>query len=356
MLQAFVYNVQTGATRLVSENAAGTSHGNAAASVDAISGNSQFVLFSSSATNLVNGLSTPVGGVFRQDLSTGQTQLVDTNGAGTAAGNGTLTFGESISDDGNLVVFQSDATDLVSGTINYSSSDLEISNVFVRNMETGTTQLVSVDPTGKNANNAFASDGTISGNGAEIAFFSDASNLVTGHGTISSFQLFVRSLTTGVTSLASVTLSGASDPIAFDNQAPSTASFSDDGRDLVFVTASNELVPGSFQNQGSLMVVVRDLVAGTNSYVDVDPNGNPTFGATGGEFSGNGQYVVFGTSAAGVVPDEGNGGLFVPETFCLGRRKPSHSYPMRSNSSQSRSFTTRSPMVARTRPMLRMWP
>ncbi len=310
--QTFVYNVQTGATRLVSENAAGTGGGNAVANVDAISGNSQFVLFSSSATDLVSGVSTPGGGVFRQDLSTGQTELVSVNSAGTAGGNGTFDFGESISDDGNLVVFDSDATNLVAGTISYSSSDSEISNVFVRNMETGTTQLVSIDSTGTEANNGEAIGVSISGNGTEVAFFSDATNLVKDlDSPFISTQLYVRNLTTGTTSLASITTTGGSDPNAFPINSPSTASFSDDGRDLVFVTASNELVPGSFENAGDLMVVVRDLVAGTTTYADLGPTGTPTLGATGGEISGNGHFVVFGTSASGVVQDESNGGLFV---------------------------------------------
>ncbi len=310
--QVFVYNVQTGATRPVSENAAGTGAGNAGSSVDAISGNSQFVLFDSSATNLVSGLSTPDGGVFRQDLLTGQTELVSINSEGTAAGNGTFASGESISDDGNLIAFRSDATDLVAGTISYTSSASELSNIFVRNMETATTQLVSIDPTGTEANNTTAVGGTMSGDGTEIAFYSDASNLLPSNGpTINGIQLFVRNLTTGTTSLASVTTTGNSDQQAFPINPPLTVSLSDDGRYLLFVSASNELVPGNFHNNSGLMVLIRDLLAGTTSCVDVGPNGNPTAGANGGEISGNGQYVVFGTGAGGLVQDAGNGGLFV---------------------------------------------
>ncbi len=268
-------------------------------------------MFDSSASDLVSGVSDSYGGVFRQDLLTGQTELVNVNFSSTAAGNGTYADNASISDDGNLIAFLSDATDLVAGDISYTSSSTFLENVFVRNMETGITQLVSIDPTGTEANNEVANLPEISGNGNEVVFRSNATNLLPKSGPTVSLQLFVRNLTTETTSLATVTTTGGSDPDAF----PATDTLSDNGRYLVFVSASNELVPGDYDNLAADMVFLRDLQTGTTSYVDVGPNGSPvefeSGEASGAAISSNGQYVVFATSAGGVVANAPNGGVFV---------------------------------------------
>jgi hypothetical protein len=103
--------------------------------------------------------------------------LVSVNAAGTASGNSDSSFtvnplngGPGIPDpaalasplaspaqavgstnaDGTLMVFQSDATDLVSGV--YDSN--KASDVFVRTLQTGQTALVSATPTGQVGNGA----------------------------------------------------------------------------------------------------------------------------------------------------------------------------------------------------------
>ena len=82
-----------------------------------------------------------------------------------------------IADDGNLVAFDTDSTDLTAGNIssNISSSG---ENVFVRNMTTGVTQLVSVDPTGSQASNSVTGGLGISGSGTEVVFESSSTNLL----------------------------------------------------------------------------------------------------------------------------------------------------------------------------------
>jgi hypothetical protein len=80
---------------------------------------------------------------------------------------------DSISADGSLAVFTSTASNLVLGDGNGTA------DVFVRNMATGVTSMVSIHPDGTSLAGPSA-QGAISGDGRFVAFYSDASNLVSG--------------------------------------------------------------------------------------------------------------------------------------------------------------------------------
>src|SRR5262249_21233034 len=143
------------------------------------------------------------------------------NAAGTSSGNSDSTLFlnpnagtpgspsggfQVLSADGKFLVFQSDATDLVAGV--YDSN--KVSDVFVRNLQTGQTQLVSVTPGGKVGNNA-SFDPIISPDGRYVAFLSTATNLSSvpvgapnTNGSSSYGYLYVRDLDTQTTTLLDV--------------------------------------------------------------------------------------------------------------------------------------------------------
>lgn len=89
-------------------------------------------------------------------------------GTGVAAG-----WGVRISGDGRRIAFQSLATNLIKGDTN------GVEDVFVRDRIANTTQMVSLNTSGKPGNGA-SSIPTISGDGAYVSFLSTATNLVTG--------------------------------------------------------------------------------------------------------------------------------------------------------------------------------
>jgi len=103
----------------------------------AISANGRYVAFVSAATGLtplpVNGSSD----VYVRDLQNGTTTLVSVNASGTAGGNGDSGEPE-ITPDGRYITFSSDAEDLVNNDSN------GVQDVFVRDMQTNTTELVSL--------------------------------------------------------------------------------------------------------------------------------------------------------------------------------------------------------------------
>jgi Tol biopolymer transport system component len=99
-----------GTPTLVSRNASGVV-GNGASGEPTISNDGRFVVFSSSATNLVSGDALGEADVFISDLQAGSLERVSVGMAGTEANDGS---GEpAVSSDGRYVVFSSDATNLV---------------------------------------------------------------------------------------------------------------------------------------------------------------------------------------------------------------------------------------------------
>ena len=153
----------------------------------------RFVAFISAASNLVQGDTSggcrPEGAgcdwdVFVRDREHGTTERVSISTKGAQAN--ASSFLSGISDDGRLVAFESDATNLVPGDSNGTT------DVFVRDRKNGTTERVSVGPNGKQAN-AGSHGGFVSADGRYVVFSSDATNLVPGD-TNGHADIFVRDL------------------------------------------------------------------------------------------------------------------------------------------------------------------
>ena len=115
-LDIFVHDRQTRVTKRVSVTSRGAeAHG--FSYFESISANGRFVTFTSSATDLVPGDTNNVDDIFVHDRKTGTTRRVS-GGRGPAQANGTYSQYSTISADGQLVVFNSDATSLIPGGTN----------------------------------------------------------------------------------------------------------------------------------------------------------------------------------------------------------------------------------------------
>src|SRR2546426_7779837 len=249
--------------------------GNAGSTVAAITPDGRFVLFGSSASNLVLGDTNGFMDAFVHDRLTGTTERVSVSSSG-AQGNGDSMTGDlsgdggAITPDGRFVAFNSLASNLVPGDANGSG------DVFVRDRVTGTTEIVSVNSSGVQGNFVSgASPPSISGNGTLVAFDSQATNLVSGQ--IGVEGVFVHNRLTGRTIEVSVNSAGVE-----GNAFSLGPSISRDGRFVVFVSDASNLVPGD--TNGMLDVFVRDLIAGTTERVSVDSSGVEGNGASGGFF------------------------------------------------------------------------
>ena len=196
-----------------------------------ISANGRFVAYSSDATNLVGLDTNGWEDVFLSDLETGSVTRVSTNANGIQGNLGGQRG--SVSRDGRYVAFASSSNNLVADDTNGFVND-----VFVKDMVTRSVVLVSVSSDGTQAD-ARSGEPAISANGQHIAFQSDATNLL---GVVSgdAQNVYVRDLESALTSLVSVNLSGES-PNG-DSGSFNLPSISSDGRYVSFESSASDLV------------------------------------------------------------------------------------------------------------------
>lgn len=276
-------------TRLVSVGL-GAVQGNNDSSSPSISADGRYIVFTSSANNLTPGDTNLSTDIYRVDLTGGLAQpsvtLVSVNPTGFS-GNGSSRYAD-ISADGRYVAFASDASDLVTADTNARS------DVFVRDLVSGTTTRVSVTASGLQAD-SHSEQPSISRDGRYVAFRSLANNLVPGD-TNGQWDVFVKDRSTGTISRASVANDGS--------QASGWGSFwaqiSGDGNSVLFSTLASNIVASDTNNTDDTFV--RDLVAGTTQRVSVDSSGGQIAdGGMGGGMSADGRYVTFWSKGA-VVP------------------------------------------------------
>src|SRR3989449_10562828 len=128
------------------------------------------------------------------------TERVSVASGGTEGNNASL--GSALSADGRFVAFDSSATDLVAADTN------GVSDVFVHDRQTGTTERVSVASDGAQGNGSsglvtFAFPPALSADGRFVAFVSFATNLVASD-TNGATDVFVHDRQTATTERVSV--------------------------------------------------------------------------------------------------------------------------------------------------------
>lgn len=197
----YVRDRVSGVTELVSVAPDGMS-GNGYSSVPSISADGRYIAFESLATNLVTGGTDGAGNVFVRDRDAGVTELVSVALDGTA-GNW-FSGAPSISADGRFIAFLSSASDLVSGATSRGS------DVYLRDRMSGVTELISVAPDGTPANDSYYGSfgASVTADGRFVVFHSYATNLVAADTDAFSPDVFVRDRQSGVTELVSVTPDG----------------------------------------------------------------------------------------------------------------------------------------------------
>ena len=163
-----------------------------------ISGDGEFVVFVSWASNMLPGDTNNQPDIFRAELSTGALELVDVAAAGGFSNGAGST--PAISDDGAVIVFMSTATDI-------SLPVAPFGNLYCRDLDAGTTEVLNIDSFGVLGNGS-SSLPTISGDGTIAAFQSGSTNL-DARDTDNSQDVFVRDRIAGTTELVSLNSLGA---------------------------------------------------------------------------------------------------------------------------------------------------
>jgi Tol biopolymer transport system component len=299
----FVRDRQNGTTELVSVSTSGAQGNSDSFDTPSISSDGRYVAFSSYASNLVVGDTNGTQDIFVRDRQLGTTERVSIDSGGVQ-GNG-LSAIPSISADGRRVAFQSQAT-LVPGDTNL------VTDIFVRDRLTNTTERVSITSTGRQGDGS-SEVPSISADGRHVAFQSFASNLVAGDS--NGFRdVFVHDLQSGRTERVSAATNGAQ-----GNFHSGYPSISGDGRYLAFMSLASNLVPGD--TNALVDVFVHDRQSGMTERVSVS-----TRGAQGADdsfrpaLSPDARFVAFGSNANNLVigDSNGNGDTFVHDRDATG--------------------------------------
>jgi Tol biopolymer transport system component len=349
---AFLRDLQTGTTELVSVNRFGT----AAASSpsfsgsysSAISADGRYVAFLSWAFDLVGNDFNGLPDLFRRDRLTGTTRLVSVNLSGDPAAAASSGLGVAMSADGRYLAFVTDASGVAVGDTNPGN------DVFLRDMVANTTQLVSRSgglalpgdsrnpiisangnvvafwyrTTNQNSRQVLALDvpnntltvltrdrsgavrfgsapTDISADGRYIVYASAESELVSQTDTNNTSDVFRYDLLNQTNVLVSVNLAGT----ATGNGESYQPSISADGRYVTFTSKATNLASVTDTN-GAYDIFVRDMVAGTTALVSINSSGTATayysrLGLLGDSFnpviSGDGLRVMFLSYATNVV-------------------------------------------------------
>src|SRR6266542_184593 len=271
-------------TTLVSSSVEGKP-GNADSYAPSISADGDVVAFASEATNLDGGGGVGHPDVFLWHRDSKRVTRISRGLLGGLADGGS--YSPSISADGSVVAFASDAADLVMGDLN------GLTDVFVwkRDPVTRLVSLVRVvtrllgEPKGNSYQPSVSADGTV------VAFASDAPNLVADDDN-DTIDVFAYDRSEGTTTLVSKGAGGkAADGPSF------FPAVSGRGERVAFVSMAADLGPAD--GNGGEDVFVRDTETGATVEVPLDAAGGQGEQGFCPGISPDGEYVAF----AVVPPD-----------------------------------------------------
>jgi Tol biopolymer transport system component len=287
-VEGFVKDLTTGVVTLVSraDGVGGEAAGEAGIEDLKLSANGRYVLFTSTATNL--GIALPgeepsEQHVYRRDLETGETILVDrVSGAGGATFSRGARAG-GISSNGRYVVFAADVANLEDPAGDHAETAVETQ--YVRDTVTATTTAVSRATGVAGALADESSEATsVSRDGRYVVFASGADDLVAG--VSGEPQVYLRDLQSATTTLVSQNALGE----AGDRSSYFPVLVGDRGCEVQFSSlAFNLMEPSTL------------AVAGEQTYVENHCSSAPTMALVSqkeGELAG-GSYGSWGTSGDG---------------------------------------------------------
>lgn len=262
------------------------------ASIDpVISDDGTVVVFSSSATNLVDDDRNQVADIFRVDLMSGNLTRVSVNGEQEEANNDS--DAPDVSADGRFIVYESNATNLTNDDTNRAT------DIYLYDSQTGQTERISINSE-EEQGNGVSRNPSVSDDGRYVVFESHSSNLVEND-TNQASDIFLRDRELGMTFRLSVTNAGLQ-----ANESSMTSMINATGTVVVFHSNADNLVDDD--DNDARDIFVRDLVNDTTTRVSIHSNGSESNATTFSSpaIDASGRYVVFYSSANNLVDDDRN--------------------------------------------------
>jgi hypothetical protein len=303
LLAAYALAAPTQAAR-IAERTAGVDRGGRLDSKRAvISDDGSSVVFDSRNANLAPDPNRRVRDVFVRAVASSDTRLISAPPSGGANGS---SLAGALSDDGFVVAFESEATNLVAGDTNGRR------DVFIR-PGVAPVALVSRGHDGAPANGD-SGEADLSASGRMMVFSSRASNLVRGDGNGVS-DVFVCDLFTGVIRRVSQSANGAG-----ANGSSRAPAISPDGRYVSFYSTADNLTRGDRNDLPDVFLAdvesgrVRRVSVSSSERAQNDAVEPPFFQVS--DVSRGGRYVVFDSDATNLVRRDrrGHTDVFVRDT------------------------------------------
>lgn len=302
----YVRDRLTGVTTMVNVSVDGQGYGDAAD--PSITPDGRFVVFTGASYDGQFDLSPLVANVtfppnitvahqlYVRDLQTGITTLVSVrpDGIGSAGNDDDVGFHSSLSADGSKVVFVGGANDdLVAGDHNGRA------DIFVRDLISGTTILISQNVTGTNSGNGASYFPTISADGSRVTFMSEATDLTDIPDTNGRPDLFSYSFADGSITLISTNADGT----AASNAGVQNMYRADDsGTRIAYLSCSTDLVDAAGLDLFNVNFFFYDLATSTTTLLSHGPSGEAretvhgeiglSRDGTTATFAGNGGYIA----------------------------------------------------------------
>lgn len=249
------------------------------------------IVFQSAASNLIAVDTNNAADIFLYMRAAGTLERVSLSSE-EVPGNAD-SAGATISEDGRYVAFSSSANNLVSGDTN------TYIDVFVRDLQEGETERVSISTSGMQQANCSSQGAAISANGRAVVFSSDCPQLVTGD-TNNVDDLFVRDLDLDTTERVNISNSEVE-----ANSYSSGRGISYDGRYVSFQSHATNLVTGDHNSKQD--VFLRDRQAGTTILIATSPAGvQGNDGSYGASMSADACYIAFGSDATNFISTDTN--------------------------------------------------
>lgn len=258
----FLWSRETGVTEWINRPLPGQVIANGSSGDAAVSKDGRFVAFASSAGNLIVGDTNKRDDVYVRDRLYGTLTRVSISNIGQETNEGSDS--PSISDDGRYIAFESKSSNLMSKDLLQfdhaklipTGSDKNpqtegdtnfVQDVFVRDMQTGLCELVSIAESGEQGNES-SYGASISNDGMRVAYTSSASNLVPGD-TNKKREVFLRDRSTGKVERVSVSDAGQE-----GNNLSSNPALTGDGQHVAFVSDATNLIPKDKNHEGDIFV------------------------------------------------------------------------------------------------------
>ncbi|MCA9260624.1 MAG: PD40 domain-containing protein, partial [Planctomycetales bacterium] len=264
------------------------------------------------------------GSAYVRDRLTGELAVVDLTTDPSVSGGG---FNPILTPDGRFVAFWSrvptgGSTPLLDD-IDYSAGDFFWGrDVYLRDMEAGVTQIISVDPSGTQSNNGqgvFSPlEHAVSDDGRYVAFTSKASNLIDDVANPSGFvAIYLRDTWTQTTTLVSHNI--ANDRVITGSSF--NLSMTADGRFITFTSQATDLTANDDNGQPDVFQWNRETDAVELLSVN-DAGAGPGNGDSGGatgfrpQMSADGRFVAFASRASNLIAGDVNNvdDIFVRDT------------------------------------------